>query len=61
MFLELENISGKFQNNRKFQNNAINDVKNISLKHVISTSHATKLIAKVNTHYGSSEKFAKES
>ena len=49
MFLELENISGKFQNNRKFQNNAINDVKNISLKHVISMLYATKLIAKVNT------------
>ena len=49
MCLELENISGKFQNNRKFQNNAINDVKNISLKHMISMLYATKLIAKVNT------------
>ena len=42
MFLEWKNnsgklqiISGKFQNNQKFQNNAINDVKQISLSHVI--------------------------
>ena len=42
MFLEWENnsgklkiISGKFQNSRKFQNNAINEVKQISLSHVI--------------------------
>ena len=43
MFLGRENnsgklqvISGKFQNSRKFQNNAINDVKQISLNHVIN-------------------------
>ena len=42
MFLEWENkswkfqiISQKFQNSRKFQNNAINNVKQISLSHVI--------------------------
>ena len=42
MFLEWENnrgklqiISVKFQNSGKFQNNAINDVKQISLSHVI--------------------------
>ena len=42
MFLEWENnsgklkiISGKFQNSGEFQNNAINDVKQISLSHVI--------------------------
>ena len=42
MFLKWENNSGKlqiisekFQNCRKFQNNAINDVKQISLSHVI--------------------------
>ena len=44
MFLEWENnsgklqiISGKFQNSDKFQNNAINNVKQISLSHVIIT------------------------
>ena len=43
MFLGRENnsgklqvISGKFQNSRKFQNNSINDVKQISLNHVIN-------------------------
>ena len=43
MFLEWENnsrklqiISGKFQNSGEFQNNAINDVKQISLNHVIN-------------------------
>ena len=42
MFLEWENnnrklqiISGKFQNSGTFQNNAINDVKQFSLSHVI--------------------------
>ena len=42
MFLELENNSRKlqinsekFQNSGKFQNNAINDVKQILLSHVI--------------------------
>ena len=42
MFLEWENnsgklqiISGKFQNRGKFEDNAINDVKQISLSHVI--------------------------
>ena len=41
MFLEWENsgklqiIRGKFQNSGKFQNNAINDVKQISLNHMI--------------------------
>ena len=42
MFLEGENssgkpqiISGKFQNSGKFENNAIKDVKEISLSHVI--------------------------
>ena len=42
MFLERENnsgklqiISGEFQNNGKFQNNAINNVKQISLSHMI--------------------------
>ena len=42
MLLEWENNSGKlqiisrkFQNSGKFQNNAINDVKQISLSHVI--------------------------
>ena len=42
MFLGWENnsrklqiISEKFQNSGKFQNNAINDVKQISLNHVI--------------------------
>ena len=35
-FLKLWNlISGKFQNSRKFQNNAINDAKQIWLSHVI--------------------------
>ena len=33
--LKLQIISGKFQNSRKFQNNAINDIKQISLSHVI--------------------------
>ena len=44
MFLEWENnsrtlqtISGKFQNSRKFQNNAISNVKQISVSHVIDT------------------------
>ena len=36
---ELQIISGKFQNSGKFQINAINDVKQISLSHVISTSN----------------------
>ena len=37
MFLEWENNSGKLQIiNGKFQNNTINDVKQISLNHVIS-------------------------
>ena len=43
MFIEWENnngvlqiISGKFRNSGKFQNNAINDVKQISLNHVIN-------------------------
>ena len=42
MFLEWENNNGKLeifseklQNSRKFQNNAINDFKQISLSHVI--------------------------
>ena len=42
MFLEWENnngkleiFSGRLQNSRKFQNNAINDFKQISLSHVI--------------------------
>ena len=36
MFLELENNSGKLQIiSGKFQNNAINDVKQILLSHVI--------------------------
>ena len=42
MFLEWENnsgklqiISGKFQNRGKFEDNAINDVKQISLSHVV--------------------------
>ena len=38
MFLEWENNSGKLQIkiiSRKFQNNAINNVKQISLSHVI--------------------------
>ena len=42
MFLEWENnsgklqiISGKFQNIGKFQNSAINDVKQILLSHII--------------------------
>ena len=36
MFLEWENYSGKLQIiSGKFQNNAINDVKQISLSHVI--------------------------
>ena len=42
MFLEWENnsgklqiIRGKFQNSRKFQNNATDDVKQISLSYVI--------------------------
>ena len=35
MFLEWENNGGKFHNSGKFQNNAINDVKQISLSHVI--------------------------
>ena len=50
MFLEWENNSGKlqiitgiFQNSVKFQNNAINDVKQISLSHVIkSETHKTQ-------------------
>ena len=37
MFLELENDSGKLQIiSGKFQNNAINDTKQISLSHVIN-------------------------
>ena len=42
MFLEWENNSGKlqitrkFQNSGEFQNNAINDVKQISRSHVIT-------------------------
>ena len=37
MFLELENNSGKLQIiSEKFQNSAINDVKQISLNYVIS-------------------------
>ena len=43
MFLKWENNSGKlqmisekFQNSGKFQNNAINNVKQISLSHVIT-------------------------
>ena len=43
MFLELENnsgklqiVSGKFQKSGKLQNNAINNVKQISLSHVIN-------------------------
>ena len=43
MFLAQENSSGKlqiiirkFQNSGKFQNNATNDVKQISLSHVIN-------------------------
>ena len=46
MFLEWENnsgklqiISGKFQNSEKFQNNAINDVKQISLSQVINNNY----------------------
>ena len=36
MFLEWENNSGKLQSiSGKFQNNAVNDVKQISLSHVI--------------------------
>ena len=36
MFLELENNSGKLQIlSGRFQNNAINDVKQVSLSHVI--------------------------
>ena len=33
---KLHIISGKFQNSEKFQNNAINNVKQISLNHVIT-------------------------
>ena len=33
---KLQVISGRFKNSRKFQNNAINDVKQISLNHVIN-------------------------
>ena len=36
MFLEWENNREKFQNSGKFQNNAINDVKQISFSHVIN-------------------------
>ena len=40
MFLEWENSSGKLQIiSGKFQNNAINKVKQISLSHVVSTSN----------------------
>ena len=46
MFFESENssgklqiISGEFHNSRKFQNNAINNVKPISLSHVIKGSY----------------------
>ena len=46
MFLERENntgklqiISRKFQNSGKFQNNAINDIKQISLSHVITNQN----------------------
>ena len=44
MFLEWESNSGKLQIiSGKFQNNAINDVKQISLSHVINTwNHATE-------------------
>ena len=38
-------ISGKFQNSRKFQNNTVNDVKQISSSHVI-TNEMTTLINK---------------
>ena len=40
MFLELDNNSGNLQIiSEKFQNNAINDIKLISLSHVISASN----------------------
>ena len=42
MFLEWENNSGKLQIiSGKFQNNAANDVKQISLSHVIKESKST--------------------
>ena len=67
MFLEWENnsrklqiISGKFQNSGEFQNNAINDVKQISLNHVISlwtlalTTLQERSFKTVNFHCASS-------
>ena len=43
MFLEWENNSGKLQIiSGKFQNNAINDVKQISLSHVIIKGNPVK-------------------
>ena len=55
MFSELENtsgklhiIGGKFQSSRKFQNNAINDVKQISLSHVINVFNHFGLLIGIN-------------
>ena len=51
MFSEWENnsgklqiISGKLQNSRKFENNAINNVKQISVSHVIKNSTTQRCI-----------------
>ena len=50
MFLEWENISGKLKIiSGKFQNNAINHVKHISLSHVISNLIATFLLIGINS------------
>ena len=46
MFLEWENNSGKFQNN------AVNDVKQISLSHVIKKYWKIKNSLKIGTPFG---------
>ena len=60
MFLEGENNSGKLQiirgklqnNSTKFQNNAINDTKQISLSHVLTTKSSPLHIANSPTPTG---------
>ena len=58
MFLEWENnsqklqiISGKFQNSGEFQNNAINDVKQVSLSHVIIKIWLRKQVCRKQCNY----------
>ena len=51
MFLEWENNSGKLQISGAFQNNAINDVKQISLRHVII--YLVSLVTRLLVNFGS--------